>query len=240
MKKSNELLNGFMAFVIVASSLAVALFLNVPGQIENYYKESFEPVQNGEQAKDETADEIIDKRILLTLENISQYNNPSNPNCSEKFNQDPPNTIIKYEDKEKGISFDMPYNSDWGNEKYKINPYEKWKDESGKDYILFGSITDFEACSWVQSYALVFNPVKSADMLIKEMEEIPYYPEIFIIKPTKKSINGLDIVESQSHGMCDSGELEVVGKKYNYVLRPLCGADFEFLESIVKSIKLIE
>ncbi len=57
MKKSNELLNGFMAFVIIASSLAVILFLNVPGQIEKYYKENF--TQNGEQAKDEAADWLV-------------------------------------------------------------------------------------------------------------------------------------------------------------------------------------
>ncbi len=59
MKKSNELLNGFMAFVVIASSLAVALFLNVPGQIEKYYKENFKPIQNGEQAKEETANWLV-------------------------------------------------------------------------------------------------------------------------------------------------------------------------------------
>ncbi len=52
MKKSNKFLNSFMAFVVIASSLAVALFLNVPGQIEKYYKENFKPIQNGEQAKE--------------------------------------------------------------------------------------------------------------------------------------------------------------------------------------------
>lgn len=182
----------------------------------------------------------LDKRILLTPENISQYNPPEKPNCSEKFNKDIPNLIIKYYDEEKGISIDIPYNSNWGNEKYKINPYEKWKDKSGKEYLLFGPITDFEACSWVQSYALSFSPARSADIIMKEMEEIPYYPEIFIVKPTKKSINGLDIVEAQSYGLCDNGEIEIVGKKYNYILRPLCGANFEFMENIIKSIKLLD
>lgn len=391
MKNSNKLLNGFIVFVIITSSLAVVLYFNVPGQIERYYyKDNFKPIQNGEQTKDETADwltyenekygyrvkypkdwefkklveyekiemekrleetnsignhdygfvifETIRKernislenwiekkypvakiqklesekniivdshsgihrniinfssggyendaflilsddkvlkinmniyianseiqneykrilsyilnslkfvgykndRILLTLENIQQYNPPEKPICNEEFNRDNPNTTVKYENKKNGISFEIPYNSNWGNWKYKINPYEKWSNESGKEYVLFGHITDFEACSWVRSYSLYFNPVKSADMLVEEMEKIPYYPEIFIVKPTKKSINGLDIVESQSHGLCDSGELEIVGEKYNYVIKPLCGADFEFLESIVKSIKLIE
>ena len=181
--------------------------------------------------------ESKDERILLTSENIYQYNPPTDPGCYEKFNQDSPNTTIDYYNKEKGISFRVPYNSNWGNEKYKINPYEEYSDESG-EYILFGSITDFEACSWVRTYALYFHPVKSAENIIKDIKK-HIDPELFIIEPTKKSINGLDIVEYQSHGLCDSGELEVIGENYNYILRPLCGADFEFLENIVKSIELI-
>jgi hypothetical protein len=56
MKKSNKFLNGFIAFVIITSSLVIALFLNVPGQIGKCYKESFQPVQNGEQAENKIAD----------------------------------------------------------------------------------------------------------------------------------------------------------------------------------------
>lgn len=48
-----------MAFVIIASFLAVALFLNVSGQIEKHYKESFKSAENNKQAKDETADWLV-------------------------------------------------------------------------------------------------------------------------------------------------------------------------------------
>jgi len=234
---TNSVSGGYQndAFVIIDDKI-YKININIyiaNNKIQDEYKEILESIMNSLEFTS-----FKNKRILLTPENISQYNPPSSPKCSEKFNQDPSNTTVDYYNKEKGISFEVPYNSNWGNEKYKINPYEKWNNESGKEYILFGSITNFEACSWVRTYALYFSPIKSAENIIKDAKKY-IDPELFIVKPTKKSINGLDVVESQSHGLCDSGELEVVGKKYNYVFRSLCGADFEFLENIVKSIELI-
>jgi len=80
MKKSNKLLNGFLAFVIVLASLAVVLFLNVTGQIEKYYKENFKPIQSGEQLKDKTAD----WKVYRNEEYWFEFEYPDNLTIEEK------------------------------------------------------------------------------------------------------------------------------------------------------------
>lgn len=64
-----------------------------------------------------------DSRVLLTQQNIAKYNN--SPDCKEKFNNDDPVIQVTYKNKMKGISFNVPYNPKWGNEKYRISPYEE-------------------------------------------------------------------------------------------------------------------
>ena len=57
MKKLNKFLNFYIIFVIVLTSLALALFLNVPNQVKKYIPESPKPfVQNDGQTEDETID----------------------------------------------------------------------------------------------------------------------------------------------------------------------------------------
>ncbi len=242
MRKLNKLLTVLVIFFILIASLIYIKYFNNTEQITDTdnITDFTKTTKNDTQPKNNTVNDNADKRISLTPENISQYNPPLKPNCSEKFNKDTPDVTVKYENKSRGIILELPYNKNWGNETYKINPYDKWNDENGKEYILFGPLTNFEGCSWVRNYALYFYPANSADIRIEEMKKTPNYLEIFILKPIKKSINGLDVIEFQRHGLCDNSELEIVGKKYNYVLRPLCGADFEFLENISKSIKLID
>lgn len=240
MKKSNKLFLVVIGVAILSIFLIILQFFNDRKPINDDETDFTKPIQNDQKPKKNTVNDDADDRTLLTSENISQYNPPSKPNCSEKFNTDMPDTIAKYENMDRGITLELPYNKNWGNETYKIMPYEMWNDETGEEYVLFGPITDFEACSWVRNYALYFYPAKSADMRIEEMKKAPNYSETFIIEPTKKVIAGLDIIEFQSHGLCDNVELEVVGKKYNYVLKPLCGTDLGFLENISKSIKLTD
>lgn len=244
MKKSSKFLNGLMGFIVVVSIIVVALVFIVPKQFEEYVNDETKLIQDKEELQNENLNSVIeennDKRILITPENVSQLNPSSDPKCYEKFNRENPNVIEKYENRDEGISIKLPYNAKWGNETYKINPYDKWNDENGIRYILFGPITGFEGCSWARNYALYFFPAKSAEERMEELKQTPNYFEIFIVEPNRKLINGLDVIEYQSRGLCDNGELEIIGKKYNYVLRPLCGSDFEFLESIVESIRFIE
>lgn len=52
MNKSNKLLNGFIAFAIVTSFLAVVLYWNVSEQLNNRYQDIVKPIQKGEQPEE--------------------------------------------------------------------------------------------------------------------------------------------------------------------------------------------
>jgi hypothetical protein len=59
LKKSNKLLNIYVAFIIILASLALVLFFSVPEQIKKHIEKHPEPIQNEEQPKDETADWLV-------------------------------------------------------------------------------------------------------------------------------------------------------------------------------------
>lgn len=183
-----------------------------------------------------------DNRILLTPENQNQYWTPTK-GCDEEFNHDPANTTTTYSNQVKGISLEIPYNHKWGSNKYRINPYDE-RETMGEmlpDSLEFGSIGLFEACSWARSHFLYFRPAKSADEVINEIKKDPNYPEMFSLQPKKIVINGLEVVKYENFGLCSYPTLQIIGKKYNYELKPLCdGESFQFFEDIIKTIKLID
>ena len=104
-------------------------------------------ITDADLAKVGTGDFQTDNRILLTPQNVRQYNDP--PNCNEKFNLYPANTTVTYSNSNRGISLEIPYNSSWGSDKYRVNPYDE-----NNNRIEFGPIRVFEGCSWVRSYFL--------------------------------------------------------------------------------------
>ena len=132
---------------------------------------------------------VIDNRILLTPQNISQYNSPQNPQCDEQFNNDPANTTVHFSSTEKGIAFDVPYNSKWGSAKFRIDPY--WESDN---QITFGDISGFEACMWTRSDFVHLRPQQSAEEVISQiLASDP--PELIPVPPTTIELNGLTVVK---------------------------------------------
>ncbi len=157
--------------------------------------------------------------------------------CDKAFNHDPATTTINYTNTEKGISIDLPYNPNW---------YENPTDPLYSGYQLpetniirvdFGPQTVFEACSWPRTYMLNIHPAEDFVEYKKSLEE-KNEPDI-----SEKEINGLKILEYIDYGLCTYPTVYVFGEKANYELVPLCSGnhekDFEFMESIAKTIKLV-
>ncbi|MDO8336276.1 MAG: hypothetical protein Q7T74_05870 [Candidatus Saccharibacteria bacterium] len=186
----------------------------------------------------ETTNTVADKRILLTVENLSQYNSPQNPQCDEQFNNDPANTTVRFSSTEKGIAFDVPYNPNWGSAKFRIDPYWEYENQ-----VAFGDIGGFEACMWVRSDFVHFRPQLSAEEVIRQIQASDP-PELIPVPPTTIELNGLTVVKYATSGLCSYPALQVIGEKYNYEFVPVCSTDierdFEYLENIVKSTTLIE
>jgi len=170
------------------------------------------------------------ERILLTNNNIGQYNKGTSQDCDEDFNQSPYNKWANYQNKERGISLNIPYNDQWGNDQYRLNPYEQINNS-----LIFGPIRGGEACSWTRVYKLEFLPVKSASEVIGSL----LGTEKFI---TQKTFSGLTAVEYESSGLLQYANLEIIGQKFNYRLTMDCGsqcqAQFSLLEAMAASAKL--
>ncbi len=118
------------------------------------------------------------------------------------WNTEPVNETIEYRDKDRQISFRLPYNKAWGNSTYKIAPTEA----NGSEVINFGpSIHDPVSGAFYRRFSLTILP-SPTDRL----------------KPTNSSI-----VSSKSLGAFTvatvknadgSNELQFEGKKYLYAL----------------------
>ncbi len=154
---------GFLAVILFTSSyllwqqtlLTTKLKSEIKSQeekISQLLAESPEPTQ----VDDGNTTQNQDNRILLTPDNIKKYWT-SETGCDEKFNYDNPSTLVTYTSKSRGLSVDLPYNPNWGNEKYRIEPfYEKG------DLLKFGSIEPLEACYWERTDSILFKPAKTA------------------------------------------------------------------------------
>lgn len=178
---------------------------------------------------------FVDNRILLTADNTQQHNGKtSEERCSVKFNQDKANTISDYTNSAKGISFNVPYNSEWGNEKYKINPFEE---DLKNNQVVFGNLSIGEGCGWMRENNLRFMPVRDVNDAIKEVEG--RQSDMCKIKPTQDTVNGLTILRySATCGIAQNAYIQVIGKKFNYEFYSFFG-DAKGLEEIVKTVKLI-
>ncbi len=192
-----------------------------------------------------------DSRILLTEENIPKYAgydewdsvNNLPKSCLEEFNYDPANEIVKYSSNKWGLSFDIPYNKNWGNSKYRINPYEEilakpdWVRTQAK--IIQGYIFPGEGCGWYRNGVGVYVDSKeSADEVLKQHNNSWNSNGLFKAGITK--INNLQVVQYYEGDMCEYYYGVVMGKKYNYTVVSGCNGSFSQVENTIKTIKLLE
>jgi len=191
-------------------------------------------------------DNVHERITLVPPYNIGDITAES---CKEDFDFSEPNQIVPYSSEEWGFSFDVPYNEKWGNEKYKLNPYDERVDwAGGKDYrtgseiyaaIVYGPIGVFEACGWIRNFRVEIVEKKTADEILESLsraDDYEFLKEIY--QPEKSSVNNLEIVKYRDYGLCSYSITIVIGKKYNYIFEPLCNGGF--LDEEVNSVKLIE
>ncbi|KKQ51043.1 MAG: hypothetical protein US70_C0024G0015 [Parcubacteria group bacterium GW2011_GWD2_38_11] len=170
-----------------------------------------------------------DNRILLTPQNTSQYFTGTSTDCKETFNFEPADINILYTDDTRGLSFDVPFNKNWGNKKYKFNSFDL-----ENDGLSFGPASLFEGCSVIRSYSLKFKPAQSVEKAIAEIEKG--------ITPITTKIDDLTVIKYVQADMCTNSFIEVIGKKYNYLFSTSCGVDAtkdtQYLEDVVKSLTI--
>jgi len=150
----------------------------------------------------------------------------------------PATTTVRYINREKGISIDLPYSYYWGTSWARVAPFDeldgnrKRTDVKGDvNTVMFGPYQTVEGGE-DRVLALSFEHASSTeDVNTRDSRSRQV-----------KRIGSLQVVEYDDGGdMCIGDGLVVIGKKYNYRLSTFCGAfSLEQLEIMVKSIKLVE
>lgn len=184
-----------------------------------------------------------DNRILLTPETIPQYCDISNPamlnRCgTEQFNYEPPTTTVTYSNPAKGLSFAVPYNPEWGNDTFRINPYDEVANG-----INFGPIGQGEGGGWGRMLEqLMFEPAQSADRVIQDLNSKE--GEFFTSKPYQATVGQHPVVKYAISTIGDFYGMIVIGTKFNYhftywgdAAKP--NESFEALENIVRTVEFI-
>ncbi len=185
----------------------------------------------------------VDNRILLTTETALQYCDIGNPatlnRCgTEKFNYDPPTTTVTYTNAAKGIKFEVPYNPKWGNDTFRINPYDEMAEG-----ISFGPIGQGEGGGWGRiNEQLIFEKAQSADRVIAELNAKE--GEFFTNKPYQAKVGDKTVVKYSISTLGDFFGMIVVGPKANYHFTYWGDAAnpnhyFGELENIVKTVEFI-
>lgn len=178
----------------------------------------------------------LSSKILLTPKNTKKYNDRYG--CNIEFNYDTPNTHVEYKDSNRGLLMNIPFNTNWGNEMFRLEPYDET--ESAKERVMsFGAIAPFEGCGWIREYFIVFKPARSAEAVIEEVNS-NNPGNLSELRPHGEIINGLTVVKWEVLGLCSEHDLEVIGRKNNYELHKICNTDYSELENLVKTIKLID
>jgi len=172
-------------------------------------------------------------RILLTPDNVSTYDEAA---CNTKFNGDPASTAVKYSNLKNGIELEVPYNPNWGNDKFKINPFD-----DTADHITFGPISPFEGCSLIRQYFINIIKQRTAAVAIKAINDDATKNTTYVSdSPKVKNINGITVVEYNIGEFCSAPTIEIVGKRFNYELAPVCGDTYKVIEDMVKTVKFID
>lgn len=131
---------------------------------------------------------------------------------SKDFNLDNADSKIKYENVEKGISFDVPYNTKWGNKDCKVEPYAELKQPGGDVLLGFGK----PGGPWTgDEFTLAIFHQRSAEDIINQQKNIVGGEPNS--NPRKRTIGDKQVVVYEGYGMVTVRSYEVIGEEYNYL-----------------------
>ncbi|MFZ5365360.1 MAG: hypothetical protein ACOZBH_04175 [Patescibacteria group bacterium] len=188
-------------------------------------------------------------RILLKpIQGVFQYNPTYEANLKasemecELTKPVAADKVKTYFSQRTGSSFDIPYNADWVNSKYSLDPYDVVAPyDPNKRGVLgqvnFGPLVSSENCAWRRQYVLQFLDSMSAEDSVKDID----YSSItkITIKTEQGELKALKVL---AEGMCgDIPMLIVLGPEYNYEFSGDCftgtSNDFTVFESIMQTFR---
>ena len=203
-------------------------------QVNHYEKE----VMNVEQLRDEN---IALKREVDELElQLEQYTDVDFADMQAvrgalcgPLNEDPSVSILRYENPERGIAFDIPYNENWGFGKRIPEPYVEREQVNA---LFFGSPTEVgpDPCRWMHSIQLTFLPVRSDEDIQSQLDAQQESAQSSI---TTQKIGENTYSSYKLSGICELQNFELRGEKFSYVFSS-CD-DSEALRNVLESVVLL-
>jgi len=155
---------------------------------------------------------------------------------SKDFNLSSPTAKVTYSNQAKGISFDIPYNTNWGNKNCKVEPYIEFTQPGGDVLVEFG-----KPRAWIRSeFLLTVSDYRSAQDIVNEQKNVGGEPDP---NPRKMTLGDKQLVAYESYGMTSERIYEVIGKKFNYSFsyseaEKLNGKTAKELATIIQSAKI--
>lgn len=144
----------------------IAVFLIVPEKrneifsqlniVQEYFKDDADNLQGSAL---NSLDSIIQEeklplpaeRTLITTQKKQAYES----NCSIEFSFSKPDTVKSYFTPKLKKEIEIPYNNDWGNQLFSINPFEI----NQYQQIEFGPLVTDSLCNWRRYFVLEINPI---------------------------------------------------------------------------------
>lgn len=205
---------------------------------------------------DKLTDLVTGERVVFNPERDREYASLEMTRRDNlPFNTDPETTWVRYWERDNGIAFDIPYNPNWGNESFSISPFWHFRDENNNLELQFGPLINLgspcepEGCMRLRSTTLTMLPLKGDQepLSFEEIEEyfkkhVELYANVESMKLNGISMMKYTLLQSDN---CHSPAIAIIGEEeYDYRLRTVgCSAnieqDFEYLEEIAKTIKLL-
>ena len=158
--------------------------------------------------------------------------------------------MVVYRNPEKGLSFKVPYNPQWGAPDFRFNPF----DES-KEAMRFGRIYISGCDGWGRIWSLRFMAAENAQALYNRLEsertKCLYESERPIECPYEElsihEIGGKKVVRDSSYPF-GTGAVTVIGEKYNYAISygpiwttpQLLSPTKDKIESVIESMQFID
>jgi len=237
--------------IMIGGSIGVWYYTKVAiplNKIAGNQKVLFEQIKKLQVDEVEKEDEVVEEEeeeieypITLTNKNIN-YEDIDREDIKELFKEDA-NTTVEYSNKEWGIEFNIPFNEKWGDENYKIEPFDQSLPEDDFKCVHFGKFQAGEG-GYGREFGICVEESKDAKTVINEFKESAGWAEL-LSGPDIKYINGIEIVQYQVIGLGNPYHVEIIGNDYNYLIwhgvPPTASInEDERLREIIKSIKFIK
>lgn len=220
-----------LAFALAAFQLTRPQKQNPPAttwnQNQNPTTEAqIQPLATPEQPKPET---INPKEARLTGTGcfIDEYKQK----FREDFNLNQADTTVTYTNAAKGISFEIPYNSKWGNKECEVEPYSEFSydENTGPNILFFG-----QPSAGPDEFSLEFLAPKTANDTLAEIKEANSNSGAKIVHH-----DNLEAVEYLDFGVSEFFHVEVIGPKNNYLFTTEAN-NKKNLQAVVNTAKLVD